>query len=45
MKGSNGPLIFPEYESKPLPCASFVQAGDEYVSKVTYTCYENINLP
>jgi branched-chain amino acid transport system substrate-binding protein len=46
MKGSNGPLIFPEYESKPLPCASFVQAeGSHYVSKVPYTCYENVDLP
>jgi branched-chain amino acid transport system substrate-binding protein len=46
MKGSNGPLIFPDYESKPIPCASFVQAqGTKYVSKVSYTCYEDINLP
>jgi branched-chain amino acid transport system substrate-binding protein len=46
MKGSNGPLQFPLYESKPLPCASFVQAvGNHYVSKVPYTCYEDIDIP
>jgi branched-chain amino acid transport system substrate-binding protein len=46
LEGGNGPLIFPEYETKPMPCASFVQAqGNHYVSKVKYTCYEDISLP
>ncbi len=46
LEGGNGPLIFPEYETKPMPCASFVQAqGNHYVSKVKYTCYEDIALP
>jgi hypothetical protein len=39
-------LQFPLYESKPVPCASFVQAvGNHYVSKVPYTCYEDIDIP
>jgi ABC-type branched-subunit amino acid transport system substrate-binding protein len=46
LKGGNGPLIFPKYQTEPLPCASFVQAqGNKYVSKVPYTCYQDISLP
>jgi ABC-type branched-subunit amino acid transport system substrate-binding protein len=46
LQGGNGPLIWPDYETKPMPCASFVQAqGNHYISKVKYTCYEDIALP
>ena len=45
MAGGNGPLIFPLYQSQPMPCASLVQAkGNHYVSSVKYTCYKNIPL-
>jgi branched-chain amino acid transport system substrate-binding protein len=46
LQGGNGPLIWPLYESEPMPCASLVQAvGKTYVSKVPYTCYKDISLP
>jgi ABC-type branched-subunit amino acid transport system substrate-binding protein len=45
MSGGNGPLIFPLYQSQPMPCAALVQAkGNHYVDSVKYTCYKNIPL-
>jgi branched-chain amino acid transport system substrate-binding protein len=46
LKGGNGPLVFPDDETKPLPCAAFVQAvGNHYVDKVPYACYQDITIP
>ena len=46
LQGGNGPLIWPQYETEPMPCASFVEAvGNHYVSKVPYTCYTDISIP
>jgi hypothetical protein len=45
MQGGNGPLIFPQYQSQPMPCASFVKAsGNAYVSAVKYKCEKVIPL-
>ncbi len=44
-KGGNGPLMWPLYENEPMPCASFVEAvGNHYVSKVPFTCFNDIPL-
>lgn len=46
IKGGNGPLVWPDYETKPMPCGAFVQAqGNHYVSSVQYGCYSIISLP
>ncbi len=46
MQGGNGPLMWPLYQTEPMPCASLVEAvGTHYVSKVPYTCYQDISLP
>jgi ABC-type branched-subunit amino acid transport system substrate-binding protein len=45
VSGGNGPLIFPEYQQKPMPCASFVKAeGNKYVSSVSYKCEQVIPI-
>lgn len=43
LKGSVGPLTFPQNETRPAPCAALVQVkGTNYSQKVAFACYQNI---
>jgi ABC-type branched-subunit amino acid transport system substrate-binding protein len=43
MEGGNGPFSFPGAETASSPCAALVQVvSGKYVSKVKYSCYENV---
>jgi ABC-type branched-subunit amino acid transport system substrate-binding protein len=46
LAGGNGPLKFPEYLNEPQPCNSLIQAkGNHYVSKIPFTCFQNVQVP